>query len=408
MEVPGRPGEWSSQAFARILIGCLIGFDLLIIVLAGWTLQQAHQRYVRQAEAITENLAQVLEENLRGTVNQIDLGLLAIKDEFERGDLPASKKRIKDHVQTQLSRVRLLNGVRLTDTQGNLAQGSNLPTDRLINVADRDYFQHLQAHPEAGLFISQPHVGRVTGRWGIQVARRLNNPEGAFAGIVYGTITLDQLAQTFSRVDVGPHGSISLRGEDLSLLVRFPASPGSEKLLGDRTVKGDYLQALRSNLSTTHFTARSIVDGSLRTYTMRRMADPTFYVLIGLSQEDYLQSWRREAVLSASAVLGLLALSFGITWLARSAWKRQLASQVERDHLIGELTHALAEVKNLSGMLPICGHCKKIRDDQGYWNHLEAYISDHSEATFTHGMCPDCAQSFREEMQARKEKPILG
>ena len=408
MEAPGHPGAWSSQAFARVLMGCLIGFDLLIIALAGWTLQQAHQRYVRQAEAITENLAQVLEENIRGTVNQIDLGLLAIKDEFERTDIPEAKKQIKAHIEAQLTRVRLLDGVRLADPQGILYQGNNLPTDRQVNVADRDYFQHLKAHPEAGLFISQPNIGRVTGTWGIQVARRLNQRDGGFAGVVFGQITLSQLSQTFKQVDVGSHGSISLRGEDLGLLVRFPASPGSDKLLGDRTVTGDYLRALQTNLSTTHFTARSVVDGSLRTYTMRRMAAPTFYILIGLSQEDYLQSWRREAVLSASAVLGLLALSFGITWLARSAWKRQLASQVERDHLIEKLTHALAEVKNLSGMLPICGHCKKIRDDQGYWNHLEAYISDHSEATFTHGMCPDCAQSFREEMQARKEKPILG
>lgn len=403
MKAFGRPAGWSSRAFARTLMLCLIVFDLLIIALAGWTLHQAHQRYVGQAEVTAQNLAQVLEENLRGTVNQIDLGLLSIKDEFERKGLPEGKKRITEHVYSQLGRIQLLSGIRLADAQGKVYGGSSVPTDRTISVADRDYFQALKDHPGAIRFISAPHIGRITGVWCIQVSRRLNQPNGEFAGIVYGTITLSTLAQTFSHVDVGPHGSISLRGENLGLLVRFPASADSDKLLGDRTITGDYLQAVRSNLSTTHFTARSIVDGSARTYTMRRMADPTFYILIGLSQTDYLQTWRREAILSAAAVLGLLTLSTGITWLAQSAWKSQLASQAERDRLIEELTHALAEVKNLTGMLPICGQCKKIRDDQGYWNNLEAYISEHSEATFTHGVCPDCAKSFRGEMQARKE-----
>lgn len=63
----------------------------------------------------------------------------------------------------------------------------------------------------------------------------------------------------------------------------------------------------------------------------------------------------------------------------------------ERDILIGELKDALANVKKLSGFLPICASCKKIRDDGGYWNQIEAYIRDHSEAEFSHGICPECA-----------------
>lgn len=55
------------------------------------------------------------------------------------------------------------------------------------------------------------------------------------------------------------------------------------------------------------------------------------------------------------------------------------------------LENALAEVKQLSGLLPICASCKDIRDDKGYWNAIERYISQRSDATFTHGLCPDCA-----------------
>lgn len=66
----------------------------------------------------------------------------------------------------------------------------------------------------------------------------------------------------------------------------------------------------------------------------------------------------------------------------------------EREQLISELQEALSEVKKLSGMLPICSHCKKIRDDKGYWNQVESYIGSHSEAEFSHSICPACAKKF--------------
>lgn len=64
--------------------------------------------------------------------------------------------------------------------------------------------------------------------------------------------------------------------------------------------------------------------------------------------------------------------------------------EAEREKLIRELQESLAKVKTLSGLLPICASCKKIRDDKGYWNQIEVYIRDHSEAEFTHGICPEC------------------
>jgi DNA-binding response OmpR family regulator len=70
----------------------------------------------------------------------------------------------------------------------------------------------------------------------------------------------------------------------------------------------------------------------------------------------------------------------------------------ERKHLIFQLQEALARVKTLSGLLPICAWCKRIRDDKGYWNQLEAYLAEHTEADFTHGICPDCAKQFKHDL----------
>ena len=66
----------------------------------------------------------------------------------------------------------------------------------------------------------------------------------------------------------------------------------------------------------------------------------------------------------------------------------------EKEKLIGELQEAMTKVKTLSGLLPICSSCKKIRDDKGYWNQIETYIRQRTEADFTHGICPNCAKKL--------------
>jgi PAS domain S-box-containing protein len=69
-------------------------------------------------------------------------------------------------------------------------------------------------------------------------------------------------------------------------------------------------------------------------------------------------------------------------------------SEQERENLIQELQDALKKVRTLSGLLPICAKCKKIRDDNGYWNQIELYIHEHSKAEFSHGLCPDCSDEL--------------
>jgi len=86
------------------------------------------------------------------------------------------------------------------------------------------------------------------------------------------------------------------------------------------------------------------------------------------------------------AFLGIDGIVFDITERKRT----QEALLQERD----KLQKAIAEIKTLSGLLPICASCKKIRDDKGYWNQIESYICDHSDAVFSHGICPDCRKKL--------------
>ena len=77
--------------------------------------------------------------------------------------------------------------------------------------------------------------------------------------------------------------------------------------------------------------------------------------------------------------------------------------EIEKDKLIDELKTALSEVKILRGLIPICSHCKNIRDDKGYWKQIEDYLLDYSDARFSHGICPECAKKFYPDMDLYKD-----
>ncbi|RPI37215.1 MAG: hypothetical protein EHM54_03720 [Nitrospiraceae bacterium] len=82
----------------------------------------------------------------------------------------------------------------------------------------------------------------------------------------------------------------------------------------------------------------------------------------------------------------------------------------EKAGLINQLQSSLEKVKLLSGFIPICASCKKIRDDKGYWNQIETYIRDHSEAEFSHGICPECSKKYYSELDKtapKKENGLL-
>ncbi len=101
----------------------------------------------------------------------------------------------------------------------------------------------------------------------------------------------------------------------------------------------------------------------------------------------------------------------GVVIVFRDISPRKQMEQ-EREGLISELQDALAKVKTLSGMLPICAACKKIRDDKGYWEAVEGYIKKHSDATFTHSLCPGCIRKlypeFADEILATLPPSELG
>lgn len=523
--------------FTRWMWGFLAAFNLLALGFAAWMISISHRYFVERAETTTQNLAQVLEQNVKGTVRQIDLVLLSIKDEAERDKTPVGTSHMDRFIQTRFQRLEILAALQIVNGAGRVVHGAST-LGGTGNFGETVFFRRLQEASSGELAISSPARGP-DGAWAIVLARRLEWPDGSFAGAVLATLPTERLAQAMSQVDVGQKGSVSLRGEDRGLLARYPDPAGSRQrpLTGDTQVHGAYLEAARSGQALARFTETSVLDGQKRTYTLRRMDQPRFFILVGLAQEEYLRTWRHQAAFILVAVSGLMATSLVMGLVAQSISRRQRRDQAllateeakyrllaenaldvvwsmdpdgqltyvspsilrqrgwtpetfmdrtfreralssenaslirdrmaaarllapgsqpfeqdplettvrckdgqeiqvearwrivwgedacllgfqgvtrditerkrveaERDRVIQELTQALAEVKALSGLLPICSQCKKVRDDQGYWNQIETYISEHTEATFSHGLCPDCAEEFRHEIQARRKQ----
>lgn len=130
------------------------------------------------------------------------------------------------------------------------------------------------------------------------------------------------------------------------------------------------------------------------------------------SQLPFKRAARKLAVILIPAllllgVLAQLAWTFSLRRLVKQrtselslSLKQREAAEAELETTVERLSSALSEVKQLSGLLPICANCKKIRDSRGGWQPLESYISAKSEATFSHGICPECSQEMYPEYHA--------
>ncbi|MGV1099496.1 PAS domain-containing protein [Thiovibrio sp. JS02] len=118
---------------------------------------------------------------------------------------------------------------------------------------------------------------------------------------------------------------------------------------------------------------------------------------------DQTERWLQEIGLAFRDREGRLVRMVG---MVRDVTARKKAQQ-ERESLIVELREALDNVKTLSGFLPICASCKRIRDDKGYWNQIEAYIRDHSEAQFSHGICPECVKKLYPFLSLDEEGKVV-
>ncbi len=140
-------------------------------------------------------------------------------------------------------------------------------------------------------------------------------------------------------------------------------------------------------LSRIHSDYHDFVRDRMKSLNIDRKAVP-------LMEQKFLRLDGTHFDVEVSAVPFVYDNEQGAIVFFRDVSDRKRAEE-EREKILAELQNALARVKLLSGFLPICAWCKKIRDDKGYWNQIEAYIKEHSEAEFSHSICPECAEKLK-------------
>jgi hypothetical protein len=403
---PEHPGMSSPDSSGRFIQRLVVGVALLNLIVAGlawYSLERSRVRYNERAAITTQNISRILDENLTGILARVDLALQSVVDEAERqlAQGPIRTVPFNAFILREHARLPELAVLRATDPEGEAVFGPTARAANSASLAHRDYFKHLKATPSAGLVISEPLIGGISGKWMVVLARRINGPDGAFAGLVYAGVTLDYLTQSFSRLDVGKLGSITLIEPDGTLIARYPEGPAAGVAVGQRISSTKLNEMIRANGTEGVYRSRSRVDSIEKTFSFRRLGGVhPFYVLVGLATPEYLAEWRSEAWHLAAFIAVFLALTGISTALIAREWQRAAREAAERVRAQARLTRQkealeamLARTKRLEGLISICMHCKKINNQQASWEQLEKYLSDHSDALFSHGICPDCLRT---------------
>ncbi len=171
--------------------------------------------------------------------------------------------------------------------------------------------------------------------------------------------------------DIRPYDMILLLIAGLSLLLQVISAYVALRLIAVTRWKKAWL----------------LLSTGIITMAMRRAI--TFVAILRGAPMTHPQEMGFETI----GLIGSLMMLVGI-FLIKPLFLSLTAAEQEQRELAGKLQDALSKIKVLRGLLPICAHCKRIRDDKGYWGQLEVYIRDHSDAEFSHGICPDCAQKY--------------
>ncbi len=400
-------------AFRARLVAGVILLNVLVAGICWYSLHQSRIHAADRAVLTTQNLAKILDENMNGIVAKVDIAMLAVVDEAERQLAAGGIQQavLTSFIVREHARIPEVEVFRATGASGDAVYGPQAMAATTTSLAHRDYFRQLKGDPGAGLVLSKPLVGGISGKWMVVLARRINGPGGAFAGLVYTGVTIEHLTRGFASFDIGPRGTMALVDSDATLVARYPTGGDSGQWVGRKLSSNHLNQALEGSLTTHVYTTFSTVDAVERTIAVRRLGLPRpLFITVGLATRDYLSEWRLEAWKLSSFALIFLCLTMGAAITIHRGWRRRNMEAEQREAARAllaqqkeELADTLARTKRLEGFISICMHCKKINNKQDSWEQMEKYISEHSDAQFSHGICPDCIQMHHPLVHRKQE-----
>ncbi len=317
------PAVKAPRHFIRWLWLATLVVNAFVLGVATWLIFQNRQLEIAQAEAMTANYAQILEEDLGGFIRKIDVTLLTVQEEVQRQIARGGIDRLalERFIAQQDTHIPEALGLRVVDAQGIIRYAINDVKVQNASIADRPQFIRLRDDPHAGLVFSKPLLGRAAGKWIITLSRRIDNPDGSFAGDVHVAVALDQFLTMFSKVNLGPHGNIGL-WDAQNLISRYAPDDNHGANVGTATRSPELRRLLAQPPLATQYKARSGIDGVTRSYAFRTVGSYPLYLLVGLAEDDYLADWKTQSMIIAG-LGGLFLISTTLfAALARRGWQR--------------------------------------------------------------------------------------
>ena len=309
----------------RLLAWSLALVNLFVVGMAYMALHESRSHERDRALFSAENLSRLIEQSLASKFAVIDQAMASVVDEVERelelGSLRTGELDI--FLGRHQARVRGLEAMRFAGAAGDILVGTGVNPEARVSIADRDYFQRLRQDPGAGLVLSRPVLGRISGKWVVMLARGVRTRGGHFGGVVYSVLALDELSRIFSSLELGPRGAVALRNLEMRTLARFPAPGRGAGYVNSVMVSAGLKQAILGGRHAGTLDDNLGVDGLKRTVSFRTIDGYPLFVAVGLSPEDYLAAWRQEASRTWALVglCGLFTLVF--LWVAARAVRLQ-------------------------------------------------------------------------------------
>jgi PAS domain S-box-containing protein len=303
------PISRTPKFWATVLV---IATNLIVAIsLIAW-LDYSRGRYHQTAKENAQNVAQAVEISLTSILKSIDISLLGISKEIslcldQRGC--PSKERILENFGANQTEVQ---GYLLTDPTGLVINRYSKKADFTrvrLDLSGRPYFKEMQAKPELGLIISDPHISPATGQWVISMARPVINKEGKFAGAIIASVDLDYLQKQFEKVNLGPHGAMSIRDAQMGVILRFPETKGIGTNIGAKNISPPLAALIKEGATHGAYIATTPLDNVERTVVFTRSETYPVFVNVGLASNDYLRPWNTELWVAAALQLLNLVLT---------------------------------------------------------------------------------------------------
>jgi diguanylate cyclase (GGDEF)-like protein/PAS domain S-box-containing protein len=290
---------------------------------------QARLAIIANAEDETANLARSLAQHAHETIQVADAILISLRERIETDGLAAAQlDQLQRIIRDRVAMLPALAGVFLFDAHGDWIASSIPAPAEQSNNAGRAYFAYHREHTNLGTHVGSPIRSRSSGKWVITISRRLNTPDGQFAGVVVATVSIDYMNAFYATFDVHRSDSISLMTIGGLIAARSPLTPTT---IGADVSRNLIFSQLLPKAPSGSFRYIAAVDGIDRLGSYLRVEAFPLIVVVARGFDALLSAWRRDAITHLAISLGLAcSLALLGTQLARQLRKRQKAERLYR------------------------------------------------------------------------------